>query len=417
MTTSGWIILAVLLTSNALDWLARELNLRALPKEAPEEHADTPRQKQHDRRQAYIRARTRLHQGHGLCDHALLLGFWFAGGLPWLDGIVRAGTGDPLVAGLLYTGALIFAGQIIDLPFALYATFVLEARFGFNRTTGRTWALDRLKGVILTVILGGPLLTGVLFLFTRFGPGFWWIGWISVACFLLLVQFVAPIWLLPLFNRFSPLPEGELKTLLLEYARAVNFPVTEIVVMDGSRRSTKANAFFTGFGRFRRIVLFDTLVQGCAPLELRAVLAHEVGHWRQHHLLESLLLGILNLGLMFYLLSWCLTSPTLYQAFQVEAMSVHVGLVIFALLAAPVGMVISPWIKWRSRQNEYAADRFAVTTCHAGEALVDALKKLAQDHLAHPTPHPLYVFLNDAHPPLAARIASIRRAMGEFVST
>ncbi|MBF0135705.1 MAG: M48 family metallopeptidase [Magnetococcus sp. DMHC-1] len=415
MNLHGWMILTALGVGLVIDLVAQGLNLRSLRQGIPEEFAKDIDGKQYLRHQTYIRAQTHLHMVQAVFDLAILAGFWFGHGFSWLDATVRTLQWSPLASGLFYIGTLLLASRFLSLPFTIYATFVLEARFGFNRTSIGTFILDSVKGLFLMLVLGGPLLAGILLLFERFGPGAWLAGWGVMAGFALLMQIIVPIWLMPLFNRFSPLPEGELKETLLTYTRSVGFPVADIVVMDGSRRSTKANAFFTGFGRFRRIVLFDTLIQGYTSSELKAILAHEVGHWRQRHLHESLLLGILNLGMMLYLLSLCLTVPDLYKAFHVTVPSVHAGLIFFALLMTPVELLLTPLLKWRSRQHEYAADRFAARTCGDGESLVDALKKLAKDHLSHMTPHPFYVFMNHSHPPLAERVGRIRMAMEEMI--
>ncbi|MBF0177337.1 MAG: M48 family metallopeptidase [Magnetococcales bacterium] len=412
MNTYGWIILTTLIAGFIVDSIAHMLNLRSLHQGVPEGFATEVPHAQYHRHQEYVRAQTRLHLAQSTWDLLLLLGFWLVHGFFWLDATVHNLGWGPTASGLLYIGILLLANRLLSLPFSLYATFVLETRFGFNRTTLGTWLTDLIKGTLLTVVIGGPILAGVLLLFTRFGPHIWPGVWGMIAGFMLLMQLVAPTMIMPLFNRFSPLPEGDLRTTLLDYTRRVGFPVAGIAVMDGSRRSTKANAFFTGFGKFRRIVLFDTLVKEFAPAELRAILAHEVGHWRQHHLLKLLLLNLLNLAIMLYLLSLCLTLPELFHAFYVAAPSVHAGLIFFVLLFTPVEMVLSTLLKWRSRQHEFAADHFAAQTCGDGSALVRALKKLAKDHLAHMTPHPLYVLLNHSHPPLIERVGKIRLAMG-----
>ena len=334
----------------------------------------------------------------------ILLVFWFAKGFALLDAWVRALELGPIYSGLIYIGLLLLFKGLLSLPFSIYSTFVIEARFGFNKTTPATYVLDLLKGLLLAVLLGTPLLAAILAFFEYTGPHAWWYCWIGVTLYTLIVQFVAPAWIMPLFNKFTPLEEGELKSAILTYARGIEFPLENVFQMDGSRRSTKSNAFFTGFGRHKRIVLFDTLVQQHSVTELVAILAHEMGHYKKKHIRQSLFLGILQTGLMLFLLAQFITYQGLFDAFYMLHQSVYAGMLFFAMLYAPIDFFSGILMQLRSRRNETAADQFAAETTQDPESMVSALKKLSVHNLSNLTPHPFYVFLHYSHPPVLQRI-------------
>jgi STE24 endopeptidase len=264
------------------------------------------------------------------------------------------------------------------------------------------------KGILLAILLGGPLLAGVLLFFEYAGANAWWYCWIAVTLFMLGVQFIAPTWIMPLFNKFSPLEDDELKSSILSYAGSINFPIENVYVMDGSRRSSKSNAFFTGFGKNRRIVLFDTLIKQHTTGELLAVLAHEMGHYKKKHILQSLIIGVIQMGIMLYLLSLFISYQGLFDAFYMPQKSVYAGLIFFGLLFSPLGFFIGIFMQMLSRKNEFAADRFSVETTLDPESMADALKKLSINNLSNLLPHPLYVFLNYSHPPVLQRIQAIQ---------
>jgi len=341
---------------------------------------------------------------------AVTLGFWFTGGFQALDALVRSWHLGLVWTGLAYIGLLALGKALLDLPFRVYDTFVIEVRFGFNKTTPGTFVTDMLKGLGLAVGLGGPLLAGVLAFFTYAGAYAWVYCWLAVTAFSLGLQWLAPTWILPLFNTFTPLAHGELKEAILAYARAVSFAVEDVFVIDGSRRSGKSNAFFTGFGKHKRIALFDTLVAGHTVPELVAVLAHEIGHYKKRHILRSTVISIVHMGVMFFLLSVFLSHAGLFQAFYVQQPSVYTGLVFFGMLYAPVELLLSIGMHIVSRRHEYEADRFAVDTIEEPTALAQALKKLSVHNLSNLTPHPFYVFLHYSHPPMLQRLQAIQGA-------
>ena len=314
-----------------------------------------------------------------------------------------------MVTGLLYIGALGLASILLGLPFRAYSTFVIEARYGFNRTTAGTFVADTLKSLVLAALLGGLLLAVILAFFEWAGPLAWLWCWIAATVFSLAVQFIAPTWIMPLFNKFTPLDSGDLHDAILDYARRARFPLRGLFVVDGSRRSSKANAFFTGFGKNKRIGLFDTLVDEYTVPELVAVVAHEVGHYKRRHIWQRMALSIGHLGAMLWILSLFLGQEGLFAAFYVSEPSVYAGLLFFGLLFTPVELALSILVNIFSRRNEFEADRFAAETTGSGEPLIAALKKLSADNLSNLTPHPMAVFLDYSHPPVLQRIAALRQ--------
>jgi STE24 endopeptidase len=407
------IILFTLLLDYILNLTADVLNLKSLQKELPEEFEDVIDENTYEKSQEYTRTKTRFGILTGTFDLAVLLVFWFAGGFNWLDQVVQTLGYGVIGTGLIYIGALVLFKIILSLPFGIYSTFVIEERFGFNKTTPQTFITDRLKSLGLSILLGGPLLAGIIAFFEFGGPWAWIWAWLAVTVFSLFVQFIAPTWIMPIFNKFEPLEDGELRQKIRDYAAEVRFPLKGVYVMDGSKRSTKSNAFFTGFGKNKRIALFDTLIEKHTHDELVAVLAHEIGHYKKKHIPKNMTVSILHTGVMFALLSLFLQVPGLFDAFYMDQMSVYAGLVFFGLLYAPVEMILSMIMQILSRKYEFEADEFAANTIEDPEAMVDVLKKLSKDNLSNLTPHPFYVFLNYSHPPVLERIESIRNSENE----
>jgi len=409
----GLIVLAALLCEYLLSTLVDVLNLRAMGSVAPPELADVYDAERYAQAQRYARVRARFALWPRTLELALVLGFWWLGGFGALDGAVRSLGYGSIPTALLFFGALALGHGVAFLPFRLYGTFVIEARFGFNRTTLATFVTDGLKGIALAVVLGGPLLALIVALFERAGTLAFLYAWLAMTALTLLLQFVAPAFLMPLFMKFTPLPDGELRERIMAYARSVAFPLENLFVVDGSRRSTKANAFFTGFGRHRRIGLFDTLLERHDPDELLAIVAHEVGHYKMHHVTRGMALGVVQLGVTLFLFGLFMQQRGLYDAFLVAQPSVHVGLVLCMLLFRPIDLLLTPLMLWRSRSNEYEADRFAVETTGLGAALTSGLKRLSADSLGNLSPHRSYVLLHHTHPPLRERVAAIAGARAQ----
>ena len=407
MNGVGVVILVALLLDVVLNIVADYLNLKTLRSDLPEEFKSIYDQKRYLRAQEYLKFNTRFGWIVSAVNITLLLFFWFGQWFQHLDSWVREWGLSQVPSGVFYIGILSLLVAAANLPFSAYSTFVIEEKFGFNQTTWSTFFKDKIKGLGLSLILGGPLLACVLAFFEFAGSSAWLYCWGVVTLYMLVVQFIAPAWIMPLFNRFSILEEGELKEEILAYARSINFSLENIFIMDGSRRSSKSNAFFTGFGRYKRIVLFDTMVEKHTIAELVAVLAHEMGHFKKKHILKSLLISIGQSGLMFYLLSIVISYPGLFEAFYVITPSVYTGLVFFAILYSPFDVITGLFLSALSRKNEYEADRFAVATTDNPQAMIDALKKLSVHNLTNLRPHPFYVFLNYSHPPVLARVRAI----------
>jgi STE24 endopeptidase len=408
MNIYAMIIFATLLTTYALDLLGEMLNLKSLRRELPPEFEGVYDREKYGKSQEYTRVRTKFGLVASTFNLALIIVFWFSGGFNYLDQIVRGWLLGNIGSGLVYIGFLLLFRVILTLPFNIYSTFVIEERFGFNKTTVRTFVFDMIKGLILGVIIGGGVLAGVLAFFEYAGGSAWWYCWIAVTLFTLFMQFIAPTWIMPLFNKFTPLADGDLRRAILSYAQSVRFPLENVFVMDGSKRSAKSNAFFTGFGKHKRIALFDTLIENHTVKELVAVLAHEIGHYKKKHILQNMVISILHLGAMFYLLSVFLSREGLFQAFYMENASIYAGMIFFGMLFSPVEEILGIFMQMFSRKHEFEADRFAVETTHDPESMIGALKKLSVDNLSNLTPHPLFVFLNYSHPPMLERIQAIR---------
>jgi len=410
MNAIAIVILITIFVDFILHVTADFLNLKRLQTDLPEAFAGLYDPDRYRKSQEYLRINTQFGWVTGTFNLLVLLCFWFLKGFPILDQWVRSLGYGPILTGLVYIGILMLLKTILSLPFSIYDTFVIEERFGFNKTTFGTFVLDLIKALGLSVLLGGPLLAGVLAFFQYAGANAWWYCWIAVSLFMLAIQFIAPTWIMPLFNKFTPLEAGELKEAILSYARSIHFSLKNVFVMDGSRRSSKSNAFFTGFGKHKRIVLFDTLIEKHTTAELVAVLAHEMGHYKKKHVLQSTLMGIAQTGILFFLLSLFISYQGLFDAFYMDQKSVYAGLIFFGMLYAPLEFFIGLFMQRLSRRNEYEADRFAVETAKNSSAMIDALKKLSIHNLSNLTPHPFYVLLNYSHPPILERIQAIKQA-------
>ncbi|MFH1477602.1 MAG: M48 family metallopeptidase [Verrucomicrobiota bacterium] len=403
------LILIVLVGACLLDVLINWLNVRQLTTRLPSEFEGYYDAARYQTSQAYLRANTWLAIIKTIFFTALIVVFILAGGFALVDQAARHFQAGAIVTGLIFAGLLMIPFFFIQLPFAIYETFVIEERYGFNRMTVGTFVLDLLKSVALAGILGALALALVLWFFEKAGSRAWVYAWLGLFGFQLFLAFIAPVVIMPLFNKFVPLPPGELRQAIENYARSQNFKMQGVYAMDGSRRSAKANAMFTGFGRFRRIVLYDTLIQKHTTPELVSVLAHEIGHYQYRHIYKFLLISLASSGLMFFILSLVIRMPALFQACGVAKPSVYAGIVFFGLLYTPIDMALSVFSNWVSRQFEYQADAFAADSFNQPEIMITALKKLSVDNLANLTPHPLKVFFDYSHPPVLQRIAAIRR--------
>lgn len=402
-------ILAVLILGYLLNLVVAILELRSLDPELPPEFSDVYSREKYQQSQQYTRVNTRFSQVHDTFMLVVTITFILAGGFNQVDLMARAFDMDPIPTGLLFAGILALLSTIIGLPFSLYSTFVIEERFGFNKTTVKIFILDLVKSVILALCIGGPLLAAVLWFFQAAGNLAWLYCWLAVTVFILILQFLAPVLIMPLFNKFTPLEDGDLKKSITDYARAQQFSIKGIYTMDGSKRSTRLNAFFTGFGRFRRIVFFDTLVDKLNTDEIVAVLAHEMGHFKHKHIFKMMAASILQMGIMLYILSLFLGNQQLFAAFGMEHISIYGSLFFFGFLYTPVSTLLSIFFNLFSRKHEYEADAWAVTSTGRMQGLINGLKKLSLHNLSNLTPHPFNVFLNYSHPPVLQRIRAIKQ--------
>jgi STE24 endopeptidase len=408
----GGFVLSALIGYYLLDSLAKLLNLKSLETQVPSEFSDVYDENRYRRSQEYTRTNTWFELVVSTTTLAALLAFWFFGGFEGLDQLIRRLRLPNILPGLLYLGALCVAREVLMLPFTIYHTFGIEQRYGFNRTTVRTFIVDRLKEWGVSVLLMCGFASIVLFLFEYFGLRAWMIAWISTAAVSAILVYLAPTVILPLFFKFSPVPVGELRDQVTAFCLRQQFPVRELLVIDGSRRSSKANAFFTGFGPNKRIALYDTLINNHTVPELLAVLAHEVGHFKKHHMLRHFVFGEFNLLVLFLGASFCISRPELFQTFGVTTPSYYVGLTLYLIVVRPVAELLGIFVNFWSRQHEFEADRFAAEALGDPNPLIQALKRLSKDNLSNLTPHPLLVGLHFTHPPVLARVLALRNSAG-----
>jgi STE24 endopeptidase len=402
-------VLGFILVSFFLKLIVERLNLGCIQTCLPEEFRDSYDAEKYKKAQMYLRETTGFSLLTDTLTTTITVIFILLGGFNLFDTAARSFELGSILTGLIYIGLLLTASGVLSLPFSAYATFVIEARYGFNRATVKTFCSDIVKICLLSIILGGPLLALVLWFFETAGERAWLYCWAALCVFQLFLLFAAPILILPLFNKFTPMPDGALKDAICSYARKQNFKIQGVFTMDGSKRSSKSNAFFTGIGRFRRVVLFDTLIDKHSLPELLAIVAHEIGHYKKKHILKHLCMSLATSALMFAVLSVFIENPRLFAAFKMEHISIYASLIFFGFLYSPLEMLLSIAGNALSRRNEYEADRFAAATTGMPEAMISALKKLSIDNLSNLTPHPLKVILSYSHPPVLARIKALRK--------
>ena len=327
-------------------------------------------------------------------------------GYGWLDNFISLYYDIPFLKSGIFFLVLFILSDFISIPFSCYNTFVIEEKYGFNKTTVKTFVLDKIKGYLLTLIIGGVLLFGAIYIVSLLENGFWVWLWLSLSVIMLLVNMFYADLIVPIFNKLTPLENGSLREKIESYTNKVGYSLKNIYIIDGSKRSSKANAFFSGLGPRKTIALYDTLVEKHTEEELVAVLAHEVGHYKKKHVITSLFLTIFQLGLMCFLLETCLKVGEISQALGGKEMVFHLGLVAFGILYSPVGTILSILMNINSRKNEFEADHYAKTT-YSGVALELALKKLSVDSLSNLYPHPFYTFIHYSHPPLLKRLSAL----------
>lgn len=407
---SNWqgLILACILLPFLLGQLTEFLNRRHVSPELPEEFKDEYDEEKYRLSQRYVVDSSLLGVSRSVFGLAVRLLFVFGGGYALLDGLAGGAAESALGQAVVFFLVLMLIQQLLALPFSWYGTFVLEERYGFNRSSVGTFVADQVKGLVISLVLGLLLLSLVVVLFQVAGNVAWLWAWLATAVVLVVLQVLAPAVLLPLFNKFEPLPEGELRTELEAYARKENFKLRGLYRIDGSRRSSRGNAYFTGLGRWKRIALFDTLIEKHPARELLAILAHEMGHFKLKHVQKSMLTMLLGLGAAFWLFSLLLDQSAIAVAAGFERPSFQAALVAFGLLMAPLSLLSRVLQHWMSRKNEFAADDYAARTTGEPELLVAGLKRLTIENLGNLSPHPLKVLLEYSHPPVTERIRVLR---------
>lgn len=403
------VILIILVGDYILDLITEYLNVKHLKTDLPREFEGYFDAEKYKKAQNYLKENTGFHEISNTFFTVITILFILLGGFNIVDKFARGFGLGYIPTGLIFAGIILLASQIINIPFSIYRTFVIEEKYGFNKTTAKTFILDILKGWLLTLIIGGVLFSVVLWLFDTAGNLAWVYCWIALTAFQIFLIFISPVIIMPLFNKFIPLEDGELKTAIENYARSENFKMKGVFKMDGSKRSTKTNAFFTGFGKFRRIVLFDTLIARHTVDELVSVLAHEMGHYKKKHILKFIIASIITNGLMFFILSFFINNQGLFEAFKMENVSIYASLFFFGFLYTPINIILSVFRNIFSRKYEYEADRYAAVTYKKPESMINALKKLSVDNLSNLTPHPLKVFMEYSHPPVLERVNAIRK--------
>ena len=345
-----------------------------------------------------------LSSGIGFIATVLMI---YLGGFAWVDDLVRNYFEHPIAIALAFFGVIMFFSSLLGLPFSYYSTFVIEEKYGFNRTSLKTFVLDKLKGGLLSIVIGGGILALLIWIYLQTTTNFWWMAWLVIAFFMVFMAMFYSSLLVPLFNKQTPLEDGELKDEISKFANKVDFKLDNVFVMDGSKRSSKGNAYFSGFGSKKRIVLFDTLINDLSKEEIVAVLAHEIGHYKKKHTLSGIFLSLLQTGLMFYIFSLIISNPLLSEALGAKEPGFHLGLIAFGILYSPISTFLGLGMNILSRKNEYEADDYALKNYNA-EALGDALKKLSVSSLSNLTPHSVYVFFYHSHPSLLQRLKALQ---------
>ena len=408
MTTVFWIIIAILVLDFILERFLDYLNTTRWSDQLPEEVKGIYDEEKYKKQQAYSRTNHRFGMLTSSFSFLLILLMFFLQGFALVNHWAVSVSSSPIWSALIFFGILLLASDLLTTPFEIYSTFVIEEKFGFNKTTPGTFILDKLKGWLLGAVIGGGLLALIIWIYLKTEGQFWLYGWIVISIFSLFMAMFYSSLIVPLFNKQTPLEEGELKQAIQAFATKTGFKLDNIYVIDGSKRSSRANAYFTGFGTKKRIVLYDTLIQDMDIPELVAVLAHEIGHYKKKHIVCSLILGIIQTGVMLYLFSLFIGSPALSAALGVDHPSFHIGLIAFGILYSPLSLLIGIGMNLFSRKNEYEADAFASENYY-GNALSSALIKLSVTNLSDLRPHPAYVFVHYSHPTLLQRLEALKK--------
>ncbi len=402
------ILIAIIFLNFLKDRIISYLNARHFGDKLPKEISDVYDNEEYLKSQAYKKENYKFSILTNSFSLVLTLAFFFLNGFSTLDIWIRSFTANEITITLSYLGIIFFVSDFLNIPFSYYQTFVIEEKFGFNKSTKKLFFLDKLKSWVLTLIVGGLLLSLITWFYQKTGNSFWIYTWVLVGVFSITANLFYSSLIVPLFNKQTPLEEGELKTQLEKFATSVGFKLDKIFVIDGSKRSSKANAYFSGFGPKKRIVLFDTLINDLSSDEIVAVFAHEVGHYKRKHTLFNLFASLLITGFTLYLLAILINSPLLSEALSIETPSFHIGLITFSILYSPISEITGLLMNYISRIFEYQADNYAKEHTHS-KYLISSLKKLSKNSLSNLTPHKATVFLHYSHPTLLQRINNLKK--------
>ena len=402
-----YIIIAIIVFDYLLERWLEYLNTKSRSSALPDELKGVYDEEKYKKSIEYDTVTSKFGFVTSSLNFIIILAMLFLGGFALVDGIAGNYTSDPIIKALLFFALLGLASDILHTPFSIYDTFVIEEKFGFNKTTVKTYILDKIKGWLLSLIIGGVLAYIILWFYYKTTDMFWIYALALTSGFMIFMAMFYSNLIVPLFNKQVPLEEGELKEAISNFAAKVGFKLDNVYKIDGSKRSTKANAYFTGLGSKKRIVLFDTLIKELSTDEIVAVLAHEVGHYKRKHTLQGIVLSVIQMGVTFYLVSLFLKLPILSQALEVNQPSFHIGIIAFGILYSPFSLIIGLLMNILSRKNEYEADAFADEFFNE-EHLINALKKLSVNNLSNLTPHPWYVFFHYSHPTLLQRIKALK---------
>ena len=398
-----YILISIILFNFIKDYFLDYLNSKFFDKKIPENLNDIYDKDKYLKSQDYKKTLYQFGKISKFYSLTILLLFIFLDGFLFLDTFTRSLIDSEILISLSFFGIFFFGSDILNLPFSLYSTFVIEEKFGFNKTTIKIYFFDKLKSWSITILFGGGIIGFIIIQFETFGRDFWIVAWVFITIITILINgFYAQI-IVPLFNKQTKLVEGNLKNDIEKYSNSVGFSLSNIFVIDGSKRSTKANAYFSGFGKQKRVTLFDTLLNKLNDKQIIAVIAHEIGHYKKNHIIFNLTFSIIQIGIMLYLLSLLIYLPIFSEALGIQNHSFHIGLITFSILYTPISEIFSLIFNIFSRKFEYQADNYAKQT-YDSKYLIEALKILSKDSLSNLTPHPKYVWWHYSHPTLAQRI-------------
>jgi STE24 endopeptidase len=402
------IIISIVVISYLSEQLLDYINLKSQKTIVPEEMKDFYDEEKYRKSLEYQQTQSKFSFLSSGISFLIMLIMLLFGGFGLLDSFLKPFFDDQIILALAFFAVLMIASDLLSLPFQLYSIFVIEEKFGFNKMTIKTFLTDKLKSYLISILIGGGLLYLLLYLVIYLGNSFWVIFLIAITAFMLFMNIFYTSIFVPLFNKLTPLPDGELKSAIEEFSKKINFPVTNIFVIDGSKRSSKSNAFFSGLGKRKKIVLYDTLINNHSIEELVAILAHEAGHYKKRHIVWGMLISIAQMAVILFILSLFIFNEQLSLAMGADGLSLHINLIAFAILYSPISAITGLLQNMYSRKNEFEADAYAKAT-YKPEALAIALKKLSVDNLSNLYPHPLYVFMHYSHPPLLERLRALEK--------